>query len=249
MAAEFEREARRVLRRLLAPGAYAARVEGGEVFGLFTARGGSRALMRIEAGLLSALLRRDLIAPDEERAGAFRVSEAGAAWQRRMAAKSDSFRAQHQLRAARGESGFRNLSESPLQWLRRRKGPDGRALLSRRQFEAGERLRSDFTRAGLSGRLTADWSQPVGRRRGSGFSGFSASEAALAARERFRAALMVLGGGLSDIAVDLCCELRGLEEAERRLGWPRRSGKVVLALALDRLADHYGIGGVGGGRD
>jgi hypothetical protein len=50
-----------------------------------------------------------------------------------------------------------------------------------------------------------------------------------------------LGPGLSDIVFRICCFLEGLETAEKRLGWSARSGKVVLKIALERLAMHYKI--------
>ena len=61
------------------------------------------------------------------------------------------------------------------------------------------------------------------------------------ARDRVMAALSSLGPGLSDVALRVCCFLEGLEACERRMGWSARSGKVVLKLSLQRLADHYGL--------
>ena len=37
------------------------------------------------------------------------------------------------------------------------------------------------------------------------------------------------------ILLDVCCEVKGLEEAEKANGWPQRAGKVVQ-IALTRLA-------------
>jgi hypothetical protein len=39
----------------------------------------------------------------------------------------------------------------------------------------------------------------------------------------------------------VCLAGTALDAAERSLGLPRRSGKTVLKLALQRLAKHYGL--------
>lgn len=141
-------------------------------------------------------------------------------------------------------------SESPLAWLARRRGRDGRALIAPHQFQAGERLRADFTRAQMTPRTTADWSNPISseRRAAPGGPG-TATDGTIAARQRVNAALEAVGPEFSGLLMDLCCFLKGLEDLERTRGWPARSAKVVLQLALDRLARHYGYWEQACGRD
>jgi hypothetical protein len=138
-----------------------------------------------------------------------------------------------------------NLHESPLAWLRRRRGKDGAALISEAHFMAGERLRADFTFAQLGPRVTANWDAALGAsggRRSGPHGGAEMSDHVLAARERVGRALKAVGPELAGVLVDVCCFLKGIEDAERSVGWPQRSGKVVLQLALSALARHYGIG-------
>lgn len=138
-----------------------------------------------------------------------------------------------------------DLAESPLGWLATRKGRDGRAMISAAQLLAGERLRLDFTKAGLTPRVTTNWSDV-----GSGGGGPEAfSDMVLAARGRVRAALAAVGPELSGVLLDVCCFLKGLELVEQERGWPSRAGKVVLGLGLDRLAVHYGLAGETRGRE
>jgi hypothetical protein len=157
-----------------------------------------------------------------------------------------AFRAQHldlSKRALMTETGVMqvivNDSESPLAWLARRKGRDGRAMIGPEQFIAGERLRADFTRGHLTPRVTSSWSG-IGRTKGTGGGG-EMTDLIVASRQRVRLALEACGPEFAGLLLDVCCFLRGLEDVERERGWPSRSAKVVLQLALDRLARHYGL--------
>jgi hypothetical protein len=62
------------------------------------------------------------------------------------------------------------------------------------------------------------------------------------AKRRFEAAVDAAGPGLQDILWRIVCAGEGMRQAEGALGWPARAGKVVLGLALDRVAAFYRIG-------
>ena len=127
---------------------------------------------------------------------------------------------------------------------RRRKDASGEPMISKMQFAAGERLAQDFQIAGMMPRMTSSWSEPGigGQKRSAPGAGIEISDNRLAARQRVRAAINEVGSDLLDILLDICCFQLGLSDAEKARGWPRRSGKLILQIALDRLAAHYGMG-------
>lgn len=225
-----------------------ALIDDGEgLFGLESRRGGVDAGISREA--VQALERAGLLNRDGNR---LVLSDAGHARLRRNSAKGDEpFRVQHQRRRRdiHDVEGVRqavliNDGESPLGWLRSRKDRAGRPLIGQEQFEAGERLRADYWFARMSPRVTANWQAmaPHERvRRGAPADAGSLRDEVLAAKDRVMGALAAVGPEVSSILVDICCELKGLEEAEKANGWPQRAGKVVLQIALTRLAKHYGL--------
>ena len=130
-----------------------------------------------------------------------------------------------------------NLAESPLGWLH------SRGLVNNRQFDAGERLRADWERAQLAPQITMKWdAAPASGRRGGWIDAVGLSGSQLDAKRRFHAAIDAAGPGLADILWRVVCAGEGMREAETALGWPARAGKLVLTLALDRVADFYRIG-------
>jgi Domain of unknown function (DUF6456) len=137
-------------------------------------------------------------------------------------------------RAAPRRSVTVNLAESPLGWLRTR------GHVTARQFAAGEQLRSDWETAQLPPVVTMRWdSTPIDRGRRGPPEEQAPGKRQLAARRRFEVATSAIGPGLRDIAWRVVCAGEGMRDAETALGWPARAGKLVLQMALDRLADHY----------
>lgn len=130
-----------------------------------------------------------------------------------------------------------NVAESPLGWL------FSRGLVTQAQFDAGERLRLDWERAQLAPHVTMHWDAgPIGSRSAGAPGGPDLTAPAIDARRRFEAAIAAAGPGLADILWRVVCAGDGMREAETALGWPARAGKLVLTLALDRVAAFYRIG-------
>lgn len=272
------RAAKRHLRRLSEPGAFLFVRPEAEKAGIFcSANGHAKPIALVERAEATEFLRRDWIRLEGRGRASlrYRITEAGRSALRRILAEDRArraetapapgfaeavtpFQAQHRLEGERvfadAETGAPvtakvNLGETPLGWLARRKGPDGRPFLAPHEVEAGERLREDFERAEIGPSVAQDWRRFLTPRDAlSGSPGGGGGEGPAALRERVSRALAVLGPGLSDVALRTCCFLEGLEACEKRMGWSARSGKVVLKLALARLAEHYGIAPAPAGR-
>ncbi len=259
---EFDRECRRLLRKLEEPKSFMLVAEGAQKAGVFSPNNAyAKPVAMAPRPIVKAMLSHDLIARGHRQglAARYEITEAGRARLARLTGRTrerdraqdgpNAFAAQHQLDGERrftdeetGKTQTRrvNMGETPLGWLARRKGPDGARFLTQSETEAGERLRDDFERAQIGPRVAQDWSRflaPSDGQSGARSPAMGPEDA----RKRFAAALKALGPGISDAALRTCCFLEGLESTERRMGWSARSGKVVLKIALQRLVVHYGL--------
>jgi hypothetical protein len=80
------------------------------------------------------------------------------------------------------------------------------------------------------------------RTKGGPDSGLTLNEQQVAAKQRFDGAIAAAGSGLEDVLWRVVCSGETLPIAEKALDWPVRSGKLVLKLALDRVAEYYRLG-------
>jgi len=131
-----------------------------------------------------------------------------------------------------------STQESPIAMLARRKGKGGQPFLTQDLVAASERLREDFELSQIGPSVAQNWDHFL-------TAGISSEgqqichSSASGAQQRLQTALQLLGEGLADVALRCCCYQDGMESVEKRLGWPARSGKVVLRIALIKLRDHY----------
>lgn len=205
---------------------------------------------RFAAASADALVREDLACWQQAASGrrTLQLSSAGEAHLRRMSTPDADLAFLHQHRetvvasveTATGTTRVRiDTEESPLDWLRRRRDRNGEPMIDETAYQAGERLRTDIMLAGLLPGVTARWDGMP--KTGGPASPGEATDRMVAARQRLRHAFDAVGGDFSDLLLDLCGFLKGLEQIERERQWPARSAKVVVRLALGRLAEHYGI--------
>jgi hypothetical protein len=132
-------------------------------------------------------------------------------------------------------------NESPLTWLYRRRDRSGKSFLSAEEFQAGERLRRDITTAQLLPHVTMRWEESFVKSAYSPFNGDNISNSVVTAKQRLKKAIDAVGPEFSSLLIDTCGFLKSLDISERERQWPARSGKVILKLALGKLATHYGL--------
>lgn len=251
------------LDRLAEPESFLLVARNADKAGVFCAKNAFRKpLSLIPVDLAMAFLARDWIkvSKTSETTTRYVLTSAGRSMLRRgdtgqeknhgLAEAPTPFARQHQIPGERHftspitgevESIRVNTGKSPLGWLARRKDGNGGTLLTPDEVEAGERLREDFEIAQIGPKIGQDWSRFLAPVDGTKGGGRTPSEGPQSARDRFTKAMKVLGPGLGDAALRICCFHEGLEATERRMGWSARSGKVVLKLALQRLVDYYGL--------
>ena len=260
---KINREARRVLRRLCETRAFLLVSPDLEKAAVFreTVPGKRSRIAVVDRNVAQAFALSDWIEGKAQgRVCIYTITSAGRAALKRLIADERStriedrtyaeepspFQEQHRVFGSRlvgepdGPRKIRyNLAESPLTVLGRKRGPDGSPYLTADLIDAGERLREDFELAQMGPRVTQNWDNFLTTSAQGQFASNSGGGGSEDASRRVASALGAMGPGLADIAFRCCCFLEGLETAEKRLGWSARSGKIVLKIALQRLAQHY----------
>ncbi len=243
------REARRVLRRLIEPGACLAIAKEMEKAVVVREGSDGRTVRTavVDREIAEAMALKEWIGcKGQGRVTRYHITPVGRSALKRLLADEDGAvedgYAEPSSPRSNGEGSRRrpryNLAESPLTALARRRDKDGEPFLSADLVAAGERLREDFELAQLGPRVAQNWEHFLTAERG-GFRPGEGGGGSQAARDRVAAALAELGPGLGDVALRCCCFLEGLEATEQRMGWAARSGKIVLRIALQRLKRHY----------
>ena len=143
------------------------------------------------------------------------------------------------------ESGVRrparfNAALSALDRLARRTDTTGCPLLSKPEYEAGQRFARDYALSGYDRIATQNYMCA-----GEDKTGYRGGEehmfqSRLDARKRLKAARDIMGTGLDTAVIAVCCLDQNLAQIERAENWAKASGLTILKIGLGRLVMLYG---------
>ncbi len=103
-----------------------------------------------------------------------------------------------------------------------------------RRYHAGTRLYADWYRGARQPSVVAQMGDRI-------IGGESSTEVGARARERYVQAVRATGQGLSHVLIHVCCLDHSAEDWAKSTHRHPKSGMEILRIALDALADHYGL--------
>lgn len=239
----------KALQRLGIDGAVLAPLREGLGHGVY-ARGDRRRKPMAKLGPADvAALRADGALAPSGFADCYLLSGAGRMRLRRDAAETAPYLAQHTALVARAvmdPDGALRMARGvdpagPIARLSRISDASGVAFFAGREIAAARQLWTLWARSQRGLMRGSDLeAPPLGSApRGPGGVQENATLGAIDARTKVSASLNALPRPLAAAVTAFCLQETGIEALERRSRWPARSGKVVLKLALELLADHY----------
>ncbi len=134
-----------------------------------------------------------------------------------------------------------NVETSPLLRLYRQTDAQGTRFLSVAEFAAGEKLRQDYAGSTMGNMSASNWGA-VRQGRSAARAAYCADDRhvrSLDGRRRVMDALAAVGPVLDRVLFSLLLREQDLQTMEQNCHWPKRSGKIVLKIALARLAHFY----------
>lgn len=238
-------EERRALAMLLPRNAWCRRV-GATWIVVARKKGVSLRVGSVPGTVIDVLQQRQWIAPQDD-GSALIITDAGrkALAIKPAAARNGLHQTLETMTLDDGRTCLVNRDESALSRLARMKKHDGSPLIDAASVAAGERLAADIMRAGMLPGITMRWDATGS----SGDHRTSPTDLMIAARQRVEAALDSAGHDFAGLLLDVLAFSKGVEEIERERRWPQRSAKIIIALALSRLAAHYGFATTARGAD
>lgn len=143
-------------------------------------------------------------------------------------ARADGIRFERTDKRLGGPKRMRITTQTPLDRYYQRE------QISRRQFEAGEKLYALWRRAGRSQRLVSNYDAVI-------VDGSSPTQTHGEAFSDYIAILRDLGQDMGKVAMWVCCEGMNANEAATQLNHDPRGGITLLRITLDGLGDIFGM--------